>query len=103
MTRLRRGWSETRAEARNYWQSFLRDSDSAMSGLPYDLHSERRMPPKRSLRVTKWIGQTPAEAACSLCSRTFTVPINALSRVALAQESLQQQFIRHKCETQEAG
>ena len=32
---------------------------------------------------------------------TFKVPIDALSRLALAQESLQQQFTRHKCETEE--
>jgi hypothetical protein len=67
--------------------------------LRYTLH----VPPKRNLRVTKWIGQTPAEAACSLCSRTFKVPINALSRVAQAQENLQQQFTRHKCQKEEVG
>ena len=61
------------------------------------------MVPKRNLRVTKWIGQTPAEAICSLCSRIFKVPINALSRVALAQENLQLQFTRHKCEMEEEG
>jgi hypothetical protein len=61
------------------------------------------LPPKRNLRVTKWIGQTPVEAVCSLCSRSFKAPVTVLSRVALAQENLQQQFTQHKCKTEKGG
>jgi len=52
---------------------------------------------KRSLRVLKWIGTTPAIGVCSSCDRQFTVPVTALKRVADAQQSLNLQFAQHDC------
>jgi len=53
---------------------------------------------QRRLRVSKWVNITPAVGVCTLCSREFKVPMNALRRTADAQSSLQEQFNRHKCE-----
>ena len=53
---------------------------------------------KRILRVTKWLGMTPAVAACAACEREFKAPISALSRTRDAQDDLQQQFDSHVCE-----
>jgi hypothetical protein len=52
---------------------------------------------QRRLRVSKWLGTTPALGVCTLCSREFKVPMNALRTTADAQASLQEQFDRHKC------
>lgn len=57
---------------------------------------------KRNLRVTKWLGATPAVAVCTLCKREFKVPLSSLSRLDQAQESLRVQFAEHKCETNAA-
>jgi len=57
---------------------------------------------KRNLRVTKWLGTTPAVAVCTLCKREFKVPLSCLSRLDQAQESLRVQFAEHKCETNAA-
>jgi hypothetical protein len=54
--------------------------------------------PKRNLRVLKWLGTTPAVAACTNCNREFKVPLELLKRVAGAQENLKLQFARHTCE-----
>jgi len=53
---------------------------------------------QRRLRVVKWLSTTPALAVCTLCSREFEVPMNALRKTAEAQASLQRKFDRHKCE-----
>jgi hypothetical protein len=53
--------------------------------------------PKRNLRVLKWLGTTPAIAACTLCNREFKAPLSALKRLADAQQNLQLQFDRHEC------
>lgn len=53
---------------------------------------------KRNIRVTKWIGMTPAIAVCTACGREFKVTVNELRQVATAQESLRTQFDRHVCE-----
>jgi hypothetical protein len=58
--------------------------------------------PKRNLRVLKWLGTTPAIAACTLCNREFRVPLDVLKRVAGAQEYLKVQFSRHVCSPDEA-
>jgi hypothetical protein len=47
---------------------------------------------KRHLRVVKWLGTTPAVGVCTFCDRLFNVPMNALKRVADAQESLRIYF-----------
>lgn len=52
---------------------------------------------KRNLRVTKWLGTTPAVAVCTLCRREFKVPLSSLSRLNDAQESLRIQFAEHTC------
>lgn len=52
---------------------------------------------KRNLRVVKWLGAIPATGVCTLCQREFGVPLAALKRVAVAQESLRVQFTEHKC------
>ena len=53
--------------------------------------------PKRNLRVLKWLGTTPAIAACTACNQEFKVPLELLKRVAGSQEYLKQQFARHQC------
>jgi hypothetical protein len=53
---------------------------------------------KRRLRVTKWLGATPAVAMCALCGREFKVTMAELSRTKDAQTSLQKQFDQHLCE-----
>jgi hypothetical protein len=57
----------------------------------------------RVLRVTKWLTVTPAIAVCTQCQREFRVPLSALARTKDAQDYLQQQFDRHKCEPQFPG
>ncbi len=54
---------------------------------------------QRRIRVVKWLNTTPAVGACTLCSREFKVPMNALKRTADAQANLQEQFDRHKCQS----
>ena len=53
---------------------------------------------QRRIRAVKWLNTTPALGVCSVCSREFKVPMNALKRTADAQASLQEQFDRHKCQ-----
>ena len=55
--------------------------------------------PKRSLRVLKWLGTTPAIAICTLCNREFKVPLASTKRVTDAQENLKLQFAEHECVT----
>lgn len=62
----------------------------------------RLLMPKRHLRVLKWLGTTPAIAACTSCNREFRVPLELLKRVAGSQEYLKLEFSRHVCED-EAG
>jgi hypothetical protein len=57
--------------------------------------------PKRNLRVLKWLGTTPAVAACTACNREFKVPLELLKRVAGAQEHLKIEFARHQCKQEE--
>jgi|KBSMisStandDraft_5_1062788.scaffolds.fasta_scaffold00543_24 hypothetical protein len=52
---------------------------------------------KRILRVTKWLGMTPAVAACAACGQEFKAPMDTLRRTKDAQENLQSQFDRHAC------
>jgi hypothetical protein len=58
---------------------------------------------QRNLRVIKWIGTVPVIGTCTVCDRTFTVPLPALKRVADAQESLKVQFGEHECKPEETG
>jgi hypothetical protein len=58
--------------------------------------------PKRNLRVLKWLGTTPAIAACTMCNREFKVPLAELKRTANAQENLELQFAEHQCQEKEA-
>ena len=51
----------------------------------------------RMLRVTKWLGETPALATCSNCNRVFRVPLTALQKASDAKENLQTQFEYHLC------
>ena len=55
----------------------------------------------RNLRVLKWIGTVPAVAACTGCDRQFTVPVQALKKVADAQQSLTTQFAEHDCQSEQ--
>ena len=52
---------------------------------------------KRNLRVIKWLGQVPVVGLCTICNLEFKVPLNAIKRVADAQESLRLQFSEHEC------
>jgi hypothetical protein len=54
---------------------------------------------KANLRVTKWLGSTPAAAGCTGCNQQFKVPISALKRLAEAQQHLKLQFETHHCNT----
>jgi hypothetical protein len=58
--------------------------------------------PKRNLRVLKWLGTTPAIAACTACNREFRVPIEVLKRVGGAVENLKLQFAQHQCKQDDA-
>ena len=58
---------------------------------------------QRRLRVVQWLSTTPAVGVCTLCSREFKVPMNALKRTADAQASLQEQFDRHKCQSPDSS
>jgi hypothetical protein len=53
---------------------------------------------KRILRVTKWIGTTPAVAVCAACGRQFALPVTALKSVVEARAKMQALFDGHKCE-----
>jgi hypothetical protein len=55
------------------------------------------MAAKRMLRVTKWLGMTPALAICAACAQEFKVPVNVLNQTKEAQKNLQGQFDRHVC------
>jgi len=57
--------------------------------------------PKRNLRVLKWLGTTPAIAACTLCNREFRVLLEVLKRVGGAAENLKLQFAQHQCKPNE--
>jgi hypothetical protein len=50
-----------------------------------------------SLRVTKWLGTTPAVGICTKCERTFKFPLESLKITSEAQESLRKQVVEHKC------
>jgi hypothetical protein len=63
----------------------------------YDDYDERQMA-KRILRVTKWLGMTPAVAICAACGQEFKASIDSLRRTKDAQENLQGQFDRHVCQ-----
>jgi hypothetical protein len=52
---------------------------------------------KRRLRVVNWLNITPVIANCSLCSKSFKVPLTALSRATDAQAYLQQHLDAHQC------
>jgi hypothetical protein len=52
---------------------------------------------KVNLRVTKWLGTTPAVAVCTNCERVFKAPLESLKRTSEAQESLRKQFAEHRC------
>jgi hypothetical protein len=52
---------------------------------------------KRTLRVIKWLSQTPAIAVCEFCGQQFKAPMTALTRTKDAQTSLQQQLDLHRC------
>ena len=54
--------------------------------------------PKRILRVTKWIGTTPAVAVCAACGRQFVLPVSALKSVVEARGKMQALFDGHECE-----
>ena len=56
---------------------------------------------KRLLRITKWIGQVPAEGICTACNRNFTVPLTSLGRLSDAQKTLKLKFDSHKCSPQD--
>jgi hypothetical protein len=53
---------------------------------------------KTSLRVSKWLGTTPAIAVCSACHREFKVPLDKLKRVTDARGFLKLQFAEHSCQ-----
>ena|SRR6266536_5795355 len=57
----------------------------------------------RRLRFVKWLSTTPAAGVCTICSREFTVPMNALKKATDAQASLQEQFDTHECEPEDSS
>jgi hypothetical protein len=69
------------------------------------LAKEKKAKPqaKRTLRVSKWLSTTPAIGVCTACSREFKVPMTSLHKTADAQVSFQEQFERHKCQSEDVG
>jgi hypothetical protein len=59
--------------------------------------------PNRNLRVSKWLGQVPAEGVRTTCSKIFKVPMTAMARTSDAQESLRLQFAEHKCKHEDGS
>jgi hypothetical protein len=57
---------------------------------------------KRSLRIVKYLGRTPVVAVCTVCGKTFEVPLGALGSIKDAEASLRQQFYEHKCDRKDA-
>lgn len=57
---------------------------------------------KRALRLVKNLGRTPAAAVCTVCGKTFEVPLGALGSIEDAEANLQQQFYGHKCERKDS-
>jgi hypothetical protein len=57
---------------------------------------------KRSLRVVKNLGRTPAVAVCTVCGKSFETPLGALVSIKDAEASLQQQFYGHRCDRKDA-
>jgi len=64
---------------------------------PFTTLWENAFMAKRTLRVVKWLGTTPAVGFCELCRQQFKAPMSALTKTRDAQASLQQQFDSHKC------
>ena len=58
---------------------------------------------KPSLRVVKWLSQTPVIAVCAACSTQFKVPLTELTKTKDAQAYIQEQFERHKCKQEDAS
>ena len=56
--------------------------------------------PKRNLKFTKWLSTDPV---CASCNQEFRVPMTSLSPTTDAQEYLQEQFDRHKCDPEKAS
>ena len=57
--------------------------------------------PKPNLRVTKWLGSTPAVATCTGCNQEFKVPVSSLKKLADAQQQLKLQFEAHHCKSED--
>lgn len=64
-------------------------------------HSRQYEKPKsessRSLTIFSWSGNVPTSAVCTCCNRVFRVPLAAMIQVSTAEQSLNQQFARHRC------
>jgi hypothetical protein len=62
---------------------------------------EKKLMPKRILRVVKWLGTTPAIGMCAACERQFTLPVAVLRNVVEARAKMQALFDGHECEPKE--
>ena len=70
-----------------------------MEGKPQG-HSRQPNPKSersRRLTICSWSGYVPTSAVCTCCNRVFRVPLTAMLQVAIAKQSLNEQFGSHKC------
>jgi hypothetical protein len=58
---------------------------------------------KRAVKIVKHLGPVPCSAACTACGKQFTAPLSTLQRLKDAQANLQEQFDRHKCQSEKTG
>jgi hypothetical protein len=76
-----------------------------MRALRRDLHQTGNEFPELLEELRTYLGRPrPRQAVigvCTVCDRSFTVPLPAIKRVVDAQESLRVQF-EHKCNRQDA-
>jgi hypothetical protein len=65
--------------------------------------STKKFMTKRTVKIVKLLGAVPCIAACTACGKQFTAPLSMLQRTKDAQANLQEQFDRHKCQSEKTG
>jgi hypothetical protein len=80
-----------------------REAQKLVDRIEKKVSDQRLAPPKRNLRVVKWLRQVPAIGVCTFCNRHFKVPMESMKRVADAQWNLDLQFKEHKCKPEDAS
>ena len=65
--------------------------------------STKKFMTKRTVKIVKLLGPVPCIAACTACGKQFTAPLSMLQRIKDAQANLQEQFDRHRCQSEKTG